>query len=131
MRWQRANPPIAGSPSFGSSGPAFAARAAAHDADDSFVADNYAELGAHRVFSAGRLVGEMENELTAARLALRHMLDVAAPGPMGAETSGQVLAGSTLVANAAIKTVERAMEAVGGARYHQVRARFGCEQLNP
>ena len=41
-------------------GPAFAARAAAHDADDSFVADNYAELGAHRVFSAGRLVGEME-----------------------------------------------------------------------
>ena len=34
-------------------GPAFAARAAAHDADDSFVADNYAELRTHRVFSAG------------------------------------------------------------------------------
>jgi alkylation response protein AidB-like acyl-CoA dehydrogenase len=31
----------------------FAARAAAHDADDSFVAENYAELKAHRVFSAG------------------------------------------------------------------------------
>jgi hypothetical protein len=59
------------------------------------------------------------------------MLDVAARGPMGAETTGQVLAGRTLVANAAIKTVERAMEAAGGARYHQVRARFGCEQLNP
>jgi len=34
-------------------GPAFAARAAQHDADDSFVADNYAELKARRVFSAG------------------------------------------------------------------------------
>lgn len=34
-------------------GPAFAARAAAHDADDSFVADNYLALKQHRVFSAG------------------------------------------------------------------------------
>ncbi|MGH7348197.1 MAG: acyl-CoA dehydrogenase family protein, partial [Candidatus Rokuibacteriota bacterium] len=34
-------------------GPGFAARAAAHDADDSFVADNYAELRKHRLFSAG------------------------------------------------------------------------------
>ena len=86
-----------------------------------------------------RLVGEMENELTAARLALRHMLAVAADGPMGVETTGQVLIGRTLAANAAIKTVERAMEVAGGAgffrslglerlfrdvqgaRYHQVR----------
>ena len=34
-------------------GPAFAARAAAHDADDSFVSKNYQELKEHRVFSAG------------------------------------------------------------------------------
>jgi alkylation response protein AidB-like acyl-CoA dehydrogenase len=34
-------------------GPRFAARAAAHDADDSFVALNYKELKSHRVFSAG------------------------------------------------------------------------------
>ena len=34
-------------------GPGFAARAARHDAEDTFVADNYAELRAHRVFSAG------------------------------------------------------------------------------
>src|SRR5919109_2876446 len=33
--------------------PLFAARAAAHDADDSFVAENYAELRRRRVFSAG------------------------------------------------------------------------------
>jgi len=34
-------------------GPAFAARADAHDADNSFVADNYLALKACRVFSAG------------------------------------------------------------------------------
>jgi len=34
-------------------GPGFAARAAAHDAESSFVADNYGELKALRVFSAG------------------------------------------------------------------------------
>jgi acyl-CoA dehydrogenase len=34
-------------------GERFAARAAGHDADDSFVADNYADLKAHRLFSAG------------------------------------------------------------------------------
>jgi alkylation response protein AidB-like acyl-CoA dehydrogenase len=34
-------------------GPRFAARTAAHDASDSFVADNYAELRERRVFSAG------------------------------------------------------------------------------
>jgi alkylation response protein AidB-like acyl-CoA dehydrogenase len=73
-----------------------------------------------------RLVGEMENELTAARLALRHMLDVAARGPMGAETTGQVLVGRTLVANAAIKTVERAMEAAGGAGFYRG---LGLERL--
>jgi alkylation response protein AidB-like acyl-CoA dehydrogenase len=34
-------------------GPLFAARAAQHDQDDSFVADNYADLKARRVLSAG------------------------------------------------------------------------------
>ena len=34
-------------------GPTFAARAAAHDANDTFVADNYAELKQHKIFSAG------------------------------------------------------------------------------
>src|SRR4029077_13955749 len=32
--------------------PCFAARAVAHDTDDSFVADNFAELRARRLFSA-------------------------------------------------------------------------------
>ncbi len=34
-------------------GPRFAARAAGHDADDTFVAENYEELRTHRMFSAG------------------------------------------------------------------------------
>jgi alkylation response protein AidB-like acyl-CoA dehydrogenase len=34
-------------------GPGFASRAAGYDANDSFVAENYAELKAHKVFSAG------------------------------------------------------------------------------
>ena len=33
--------------------PHFAGRAAAHDADDTFVAENYAELRERRLFSAG------------------------------------------------------------------------------
>ncbi len=73
-----------------------------------------------------RLVGEMENELTAARLALRHMLDAAPLGPMGAETTGQVLIGRTLVAHAVIKTVERAMEVAGGAGFFRA---LGLERL--
>ena len=72
-----------------------------------------------------RLVGEMENELTAARIALAHMLD-AALGPVGAETTGTVLIGRTLVAHAAIKTVERAMEVAGGAGFYRA---LGLERL--
>ena len=34
-------------------GPTFAARAAVHDANDSFVTDNYADLKKHKLFSAG------------------------------------------------------------------------------
>src|SRR5262249_62048849 len=34
-------------------GERFAARAAKHDADDSFVTENYADLKVHRMFSAG------------------------------------------------------------------------------
>jgi len=73
-----------------------------------------------------RLAGEMDNELTAARLALGHMLESAAQGPMGAETTGKVLIGRTLVANAAIRTVEHAMELAGGAGFYRS---LGLERL--
>jgi len=73
-----------------------------------------------------RMVGEMENELTAAQIALRYMLDAGERGPMGVETTGQVLIGRTLVARAVIKTVERAMEVAGGAGFYRS---LGLERL--
>jgi acyl-CoA dehydrogenase len=57
----------------------------------------------------------MENGLTAARLALRHMLAVAADGRVSEDTTNQVLIGRTLAAREAIRTVDQ------GARYHPVR----------
>ena len=92
-----------------------------------------------------RLVGEMENELTAARLAHRHMLDVAARGPIGAETTGQVLIGGTLVAHAVLKTTAASASSVSSATFrapattrcaspHRLcrttRSRTGCQRLN-
>ena len=74
-----------------------------------------------------RMVGEMENELTAAQIALRYMLDAGERGPMGVDTTGQVLIGRTLVARAVIKTVERAMEVAGGAGFYRG---LGLERLS-
>ncbi len=73
-----------------------------------------------------RLVGEMENELTAAQLALDHMLAAGELGSMGAETTSRVLIGRTLVARAAVRTVERAMEVAGGAGFYRS---LGLERL--
>ena len=52
-------------------GPRFAARAGAHDAHDSFVADNYAELRERRVFSAG-----IPRELGGGDASYRELADV-------------------------------------------------------
>jgi len=76
--------------------------------------------------STQRLVGELENDLTVARMALRHMLDAAALGPMGAETTNQILIGRTVVGRAAIRTVERAMEVASGAAFFRS---LGLERL--
>ena len=72
------------------------------------------------------LVGEMDNELTVARMALRLMIEAAASGAMGAETTNQVLVGRTLAGRAAIRTVEKAMEVVGGASFFRA---LGLERL--
>jgi len=76
--------------------------------------------------SVQTLVGEMENELATARMALRHMLDAAATGSMGPETTNAVLVGRTLAGRATIRTVEKAMEAVGGASFFRA---LGLERL--
>jgi alkylation response protein AidB-like acyl-CoA dehydrogenase len=72
------------------------------------------------------LVGEMDNELATARMALRHMIDAAATDTIGAETTNAVAVGRTLVGRAAIRTVEKAMEVVGGAAFFRA---LGLERL--
>jgi acyl-CoA dehydrogenase len=73
-----------------------------------------------------RLVGELENGLTAAQLALRHMVAVAADGRIGEEITNQVLIGRTLAGREAIRTVERAMELAGGGGFFRS---LGLERL--
>jgi alkylation response protein AidB-like acyl-CoA dehydrogenase len=66
------------------------------------------------------VVGEMETELAAARMAHRDMVEAAdcceQPGP---ETTNRIMIGRTLVARAAIRTVEKAMEAAGGSSFYR------------
>lgn len=66
-----------------------------------------------------QLVGEMDTELAAARLALADMLACAATGEPGPETTNRIMTGRTLVARAAIATVEKAMEAAGGVGFYR------------
>jgi acyl-CoA dehydrogenase len=62
-------------------------------------------------------VGVMETELATARMALRQMIDAGASGPMGPETTNEVLIGRTVAGRSAIRTVEAAMEVAGGAGF--------------
>lgn len=72
------------------------------------------------------VVGEMETELAAARLALADMLAAAAGDEPGPSATSRIMAGRTLVARSAIRTVEKAMEAAGGAGFFR---RTGLERL--
>ena len=72
------------------------------------------------------LVGEMDNELATARMALRQMIDAAATDSMSVETTNAVLVGRALAGRAAIRTVEKAMEVVGGASFFRG---LGLERL--
>jgi alkylation response protein AidB-like acyl-CoA dehydrogenase len=72
------------------------------------------------------LVGAMELDLAAARLALRSMTDAAGGERMGPEVTNQVLVGRTLAGQAAIRTVEGAMEVAGGAGFFRS---LGLERL--
>lgn len=59
-------------------------------------------------------VGEMENELAAARIAHADMVATAAGSAPGPETTNRIAVGRTLTGRAAIRTVERALEVAGG-----------------
>lgn len=72
------------------------------------------------------LVGGLENELTAAHLALKHMITVAASSQPGLETANQIMTGRALVARAVLSVVDLAMEATGGTAFYRCQ---GIEQL--
>jgi alkylation response protein AidB-like acyl-CoA dehydrogenase len=71
-------------------------------------------------------VGEMETELAAARVALADMLACAASDEPGPAATSRIMAGRTLVARAAIRAVEKAMEAAGGAGFYR---KTGLERM--
>jgi alkylation response protein AidB-like acyl-CoA dehydrogenase len=72
------------------------------------------------------LVGALDTELAATRIALESMVvfsETAQPGP---ETTNTIFMHRTLVARSARKTVDLALEVAGGASYHR---RNGLERL--
>jgi alkylation response protein AidB-like acyl-CoA dehydrogenase len=71
-------------------------------------------------------VGEMDNELAVARLAVRHMIDVADTDRIGPAETNEILIGRTLAGRAAIRTVEKAMEVAGGSGFYRA---LGLERL--
>lgn len=66
-----------------------------------------------------QLVGEMENRLLTARLAHRRMVEIAEAGTPGPETTSEAMQCRTLVGQAAIDTVAKAMEVAGGAAFYR------------
>jgi alkylation response protein AidB-like acyl-CoA dehydrogenase len=65
------------------------------------------------------LFGELENELATARLAHRDMLDAAATAEPSEQTTNRIMAGRTILARSVIRSVEKAMEAAGGAAFYR------------
>jgi alkylation response protein AidB-like acyl-CoA dehydrogenase len=63
------------------------------------------------------LAGAMETELAAARLALRSMIEAAAGGAVGPGVTNTIMIGRTLAGQAALRTVDAAMELAGGAAF--------------
>ena len=72
------------------------------------------------------LVGAMDTELAATRIALESMVAFSESAQPGPETTNTIFMHRTLIARSAIKTVELALEVAGGASYHR---RNGLERL--
>jgi len=72
------------------------------------------------------MVGEMETELAAARMAWRSMVDVASRGRVGPDVTNEVMMGRALAGQAVLRTAEAAMEVAGGAGFFR---RVGLERL--
>jgi alkylation response protein AidB-like acyl-CoA dehydrogenase len=63
------------------------------------------------------LVGAMDTELAAARLALRSMIAAAGAGRVGPDVTNEVMIGRSLAGQAVLRTAELALEAAGGAAF--------------
>ncbi|MFN3585509.1 acyl-CoA dehydrogenase family protein [Phenylobacterium sp.] len=72
------------------------------------------------------VIGEMETELALARLALADMLAAVETDEPGPAATNRIMTGRTLVGRAAIRTVEKAMEAAGGAGFYR---KTGLERM--
>lgn len=72
------------------------------------------------------LVGEMDSELEAARIALQGAIDMAADFEPGQEATNGMLIRRTLMGRSAIRAVEKAMEVVGGGSFFRS---LGLERL--
>ncbi|HEU4958666.1 MAG TPA: acyl-CoA dehydrogenase family protein, partial [Sphingomicrobium sp.] len=64
-------------------------------------------------------VGEMENALLSAQLAHRRMIEIAETGAPGPLATSEAMQCRTLVGQAAIDTVAKAMEVAGGAAFYR------------
>lgn len=65
------------------------------------------------------LVGEMENELAAVRLAHRDMLDAAATEQPGKQTTNRIMTGRAILGRSVIRSVEKAMKVAGGVAFYR------------
>jgi alkylation response protein AidB-like acyl-CoA dehydrogenase len=73
------------------------------------------------------MVGAMDTELTAARLAWRSMVGVAGGGRVGPDITNEVTTARTLVGQAVLRTADLAMEVAGGAGFFRS---VGLERLS-
>lgn len=65
------------------------------------------------------LVGEMEDELAAAHLAMADLVHAGTDAAPGVETTNRVMISRTLAARAAIRTVDKAMDVAGGSSFYR------------
>jgi alkylation response protein AidB-like acyl-CoA dehydrogenase len=74
------------------------------------------------------LIGEMENTLVTAQMALREMVEIAANYDFGPteQTANAILMRKTIAARSSMQAVEKALEAVGGAGFFRG---LGLERL--
>lgn len=66
------------------------------------------------------MAGEVENQLTAARLAVEHMVELGADAAPGEAVTNVVFTARTLAGDAMLRCVDRAMELAGGKGFYRV-----------